>query len=273
MAEIGGGTISSLLKTMYEDWYQSKIRHRERFKAGLGELEEVKGLYGPGYMAGQERTALAGATQAFAGRGLGGTTRPTAVSAGMKAQFEDVRRQGRAGAMTNIANYMAGFKEEEATPGVLAHLATGGFSGALQERGMNLQTAVARAPGEPLASTYGQYDPNYMESLFGSALGMRQSVGKETTTMPSLSMPGSPYGDMGGAADIKMAPATGQTYYGAAAQTGGGAETAGADLSSIYQSWAAEMKRRYPNKPVMPQSRWERLVYPKMGESVSRFGG
>lgn len=237
MAEIGGGTISSLLKSLYEDWYAAKGRHRERYKKGLGVLEETAELYGGGYMAGQERTALAGATQAFAGRGLGGTTRPVAASAGMKAGFEDVRRQARAGTMTNIANYMAGFREDEADPATLAHLATGGFSGALQERGMNMQQAVMQAPGGPLASTYGQYDPNYMESLFGSALGMRQSGGTPTAT-PSYTTPGGSYGEMGRIAQVAgTGGGTGAdpgrilkpeergvygTYYGAATQGGGG---------------------------------------------------
>lgn len=274
MAEIGGGTISSLLKSMYEDWYKSKGRHRERYAKGLGVLEETAELYGGGYMAGQERTAIAGARQAMVGRGLGGTTRPGAISGGMKAGFEDVRRTARAGAMTNIANYMAGFREDEADPATLAHLATGGFSGGLQERGMNMQQAVLQAPGGALSSGYGEYDPNYMQSLFGTPnIGSPFSGGTPVApTTQSYASPGGTVqprlgaGTMAGAAGIKMAPATGQTYYGAAAQGGGTPSvSAGADVSGQYQAWSAEMKRRYPNKPVMPQSRWERLVLPKMG--------
>lgn len=71
--------------------------------AGTSTLREATKLFGPGYMAGQKKTALAGARQSMVGAGLSGTTRPGAVSAGMLAGFEDVRRSGLSTAMTNLA--------------------------------------------------------------------------------------------------------------------------------------------------------------------------
>lgn len=277
MAQIGGKTIASLLEQLYGDWYKAKGRHRERYEAGLGELRGAAEMYGPGYMAGQERTAIAGAEQAMVGRGLGGTTRPMAVSAGMRAGFEDVRREKRAGAMADIAGYMGGFREMEADPGVLAHLATGGFSGMLQEKGLGLQERQMGMAERATAEV--EKGPSPWEAGFmggGWALGGGGAGGVPAAptapTMPSYTTPGGSYGEMGGVADIKMAPGAGGTYYGAAytgegagAGAGAGVTEAGADKSAQYQEWRAEMKRRYPWKPVMPQSRWERLVLPKMG--------
>lgn len=202
-------TMATLLERLYAGWTGAKERHLGRFKTGLSKLQEVAGLYGPGYMAGQERLALTGAKSALAARGLGGTTRPQAVSAGMKAGFEDVRRAGRAGAMTNIADYMAGFKELEADPGTLAYLATGGFGAGMQERGMEMtERAEAEARKGP-----SPWEPGFMGG--GWTIGGAGDVGG-TARMPSMpSMPGSPYGEITGrtgglspAADIFQKPLT-----------------------------------------------------------------
>jgi len=128
-----GRTIGGLLEKLYTE-------REEKYPLGLRPLEKAAGLYGPGYMAGQERLALTGAKEALGARGLGGTTRPQAVSAGMKTGFEDVRRAGLSEALARISGYIGGTAP---TAGTLAHLATGGFGGALQERGMEFQTREA----------------------------------------------------------------------------------------------------------------------------------
>jgi len=136
---VGEGTLSSLLEQLYKDYRGIETQRGERYQAGLGELAEAAGLFGPGYGVGMEREALAGAKQSLIGRGLGGTTRPMAVSAGMKAQFEDLRRGRLAEALGQMAGYRRTFPEGTATAGILSHLATGGFGGAMQERGIGLQ--------------------------------------------------------------------------------------------------------------------------------------
>jgi hypothetical protein len=273
MATIGAGTIESLFTQLYKDY----VSGREK---GLRPLERMAGLYGPGYMAGQERLALTGAKEALGARGLGGTTRPQAVSAGMKTGFEDVRRQGLADALARISAYHAGTTP---TAGELSHLVTGGFSGMLGERGMRLQELAATAGRPTLGPMASQGRDVFGRPLGGGlgGIGIRGGAG--------YTVSGADYnvGRIGGA--VARAGETAKPWepiqwealeeglpegY---AKTPTGAEyvsgeatatTAGEpkpDLSTTYQEWKAEIQRRYPGKPVMPQSRWEKLIYPKMG--------
>jgi len=53
----------------------ARTEEQRRYKAGLAELTEAAGLFGPEYTAGMEREALTGARAGLIGRGLGGTTR------------------------------------------------------------------------------------------------------------------------------------------------------------------------------------------------------
>lgn len=280
---IGAGTVASLFESLFEE-------RARKLPAGLRPLERAAELYGPGYMAGQERFALTGAKAALGARGLGGTTRPGAVSAGMRAGFEDVRRQGLTGALGRISEYIGGTTP---TAGTLAHLATGGFSGMLQERALAGGGVGGGALG---GATYGQYDPNYMQSLFGApnigspffgaggagagytVSGADYGVGRiggaqaragaagPVVQRGEALEPGLPAGYKRTPTGVEPMGEPPTPYY----EAEGGWEEweePKPDLSSTYQSWRAEMKRRYPGKPVMPQSRWERLVYPKMGIS------
>jgi len=147
---IGEGTLSSLLKQFYEDYRGTEQRREERYGAGLAELGEMTGLFGPGYGAGMEKAAMAGAQQTLIGRGLGGTTRPMAVGAGMKAQFEDLRRGRLAEALARTAEYRRTFPEGTATAGVLSHLATGGFGAGLSAERLDLAQQQALAAGVPV---------------------------------------------------------------------------------------------------------------------------
>lgn len=275
---IGAQTMSSLFKAMYEDWYAQKGRVRERQERGLSTLEDVADLYGPGYMAGQERKALTAAKSALSARGLGGSTRPGAVSAGMKAGFEDVRRAGRAGAMTNIADYLARFQEDEADPSTLVHLATGGFSGMMAEKEFGLRQETAMAGGVPVGGgrTYGR---TFGASSFPDEFSIAGEAGAGGGGVSggaggSYTSPGGSYGGVGtmaGAADVQMGTLGGATYFGA----GGSTPTAGGagDDTAAYNNWATEMRRRYPGKPVMPMSRWLKTVKPKMGGGAETMSG
>lgn len=263
MATIGAGTIESLFTQLYKNY----VSGREK---GLRPLERMAGLYGPGYMAGQERLALTGAKEALGARGLGGTTRPMGISATMKTQFEDVRRQGLADALARISAYHAGTTP---TAGELSHLVTGGFSGMLGERGMRLQE-LAAATGRPTLGPMARQGKDIFGRPLAGGLG---GIGA-TLSRPFAGTPGpSPTGRIGGA--VARAGGTTETtettepIQWAALEEGlpegyrrteTGVEPK-PDLSATYQEWAKEIKRRYPGKPVMPQSRWEKLIYPQMG--------
>lgn len=277
MPEIGRETISSLLGGLHKDYVQARDRRLKRYEQGLGEHRKRLDLYGKEYVSGQERTALAAATQRFAGSGMGGTTRPVAVSAGMRAGFEDVRREQRSGIMGDTANYMAGFKDIYPEPSTLSHLATGGFSGMLQEQQLGMQQAAAIAGGVPIdggRTTGGTYGASSFPDQFSIPGEAGTGGGTAAPKAPSFTAPSGSYGSLAEAVDVKMGTlGPGATYYGAAAQTNGAGSGGTQDLSGVYKGWADEMRRRYPGKPVMPQSRWERLVYPKMGASAQQFGG
>ena len=113
-----------LLKSHFE---QAETERKQKYTQGLGDLARVTELFGPGYGAGMKKAALAGMEQGMVGRGLGGTTRPAAVGAGMSAQFEDLRRDKMADALTRVAEYRRVSPQSTVTAGTLAGLS--GVSG------------------------------------------------------------------------------------------------------------------------------------------------
>jgi len=133
--------------------YEAAVKaRRERYEGGIGILEEVAGMFGPEYLKGEEKRTLADVEQAMVGRGLGGTTRPAAVGAGVKADIRSRALKGRAGAMTNIAQYMAGFQDIYPQPGTLASLATS--MEAIRSRVPTAPPALISAGGDPGGPTY-----------------------------------------------------------------------------------------------------------------------
>jgi hypothetical protein len=225
---VGEGTLSSLLEQLYKDYRGIETQRGERYQAGLGELAEAAGLFGPGYGVGMEREALAGAKQSLIGRGLGGTTRPMAVSAGMKAQFEDLRRGRLAEALGQMAGYRRTFPEGTATAGILSHLATGGFSGGLEAARLGLAQQTALAQGVPVGGgrvyggTYGASSFPDMFSIPGERIGGAGGVAGTVGT-PDFSMPG-----VTGGAGVSGAPPAGSP----AALWAGSPETWGASLEA-----------------------------------------
>ncbi|NIT61563.1 MAG: hypothetical protein GWN67_20485 [Phycisphaerae bacterium] len=147
---IGQETMSSLFQRLYEDYAKGEKERTQRYESGLGDLAQMTGLFGPGYGAGMEKEAIAGATQSLIGRGLGGTTRPGAVSGGLKARFEDMRRGRLAGALSRVAEYKRTAPESTATAGVLSHLATGGFGAGLSAEKLDLAQQTALMQGVPV---------------------------------------------------------------------------------------------------------------------------
>jgi len=138
--QVGGAGVAGLTELFRKQFTESRAENREQRGLGLAELAEVAGLFGPDYGAGIEHAAMAGAEQSLIGRGLGGTTRPMAVGAGMKAQFEDLRRGRLAEALSRMAEYRRTFSDIYPTPGTIASLALGARGGELQEQEMYRQS-------------------------------------------------------------------------------------------------------------------------------------
>ena len=120
----GAGNLSELLKTLTSQYEETRTAKQQRYEEGKGILEGIVEQFGPGYLKGEEQAQLASMEQGMVGRGLGGTTRPVAVGVGIKARTRERATAARTGAMTNVAQFMAGFQDIYPQPGTLASLAT-----------------------------------------------------------------------------------------------------------------------------------------------------
>jgi len=93
------GSLSNLLN-MFANERTSKLTQ------GQNILQQVADLFGPGYGKGMEREALTGVNEDMISRGLGSTTRPVALSAGMRMKTEDIRRSRLAEALSAISQFL-----------------------------------------------------------------------------------------------------------------------------------------------------------------------
>ena len=159
-----GIDLGGLLRTLVSDYQQTRVKREKRYTEGIGILEGVVEQFGPGYLKGEEKKTLASMEQGMVGRGLGGTTRPAAEGTGIKADIRDRQTRARTGAMTNVAQFMANFQDVSPDPSTLAHLATGGFSGLLQEQ-------LARAQGGPLGEPFRGFTVDYGDRDGGGGFG------------------------------------------------------------------------------------------------------
>jgi len=98
---ISGSQFGSLGKLA--DTYEEE--RKEKYESGLSNLQDIMKLFGSDYGKGVEKTALAGANEDLISRGLGSTTRPVAMSVGMKANLEDQRRSKLAEVMAMMSQY------------------------------------------------------------------------------------------------------------------------------------------------------------------------
>lgn len=142
--------LRGLLGRMESQYEEAKKESEQRYKSGLADLAEIAGLFGPGYGAGAKQEVLAESGQALTGRGLAGTTRKMAEAGGIEAYFENLRKGKLAEALKGTAAYQQNFPQIYPEAGELAHLATGGYSGLLGKEQLQLQQAVAQAPGGEL---------------------------------------------------------------------------------------------------------------------------
>jgi len=94
-----------------EQSYLDKMAQQGREQGAIAELQKAIKLFDKNYGKGMEAKARASAVQQAILSGLGGTTRPGAVSAGLKAEFEDMRRGRLAEAQTNLANFFGNYRD------------------------------------------------------------------------------------------------------------------------------------------------------------------
>ena len=87
----------------------------ERERGGIAALQEAIALFDKDYGKGMEARARASASQQAVLSGLGGTTRPGAVSAGLTAEFEDMRRGRLATAQTNLGQFLGSYRDPYGT--------------------------------------------------------------------------------------------------------------------------------------------------------------
>ena len=90
---------------------EDRALQRARELGGIAELKKAIALFDKNYGKGMEAHARADASSAAIISGLGGTTRPGAVSAGLSAEFEDMRRGRLAQAQTNLGQFLGSYRD------------------------------------------------------------------------------------------------------------------------------------------------------------------
>lgn len=115
----------------------------DQFKGEHGEgielLKQVIQMFDKQGITGAEKKTQAKFAQSAASRGLAGSTVAPAVSAGISREFEDIRVGRLTEAMNNLANFFA-------SPGTIAHTATGGFGAQTQLEQQRFEQQQASFP-------------------------------------------------------------------------------------------------------------------------------
>lgn len=105
-------------KTAYQE-KTGREKQAKREEGGIAALQKSIALFDKNFGKGMEARARAAASSQAVLSGLGGTTRPGAVSAGLTAEFEDMRRGRMATAQSNLASFLGSYRDPYAvTPQV-----------------------------------------------------------------------------------------------------------------------------------------------------------
>ena len=140
--------------------YVDKMKQQEREQSGIAELKKAIALFDKNYGKGMEAHARADASSAAIISGLGGTTRPGAVSAGLSAEFEDMRRGRLAQAQTNLGQFLGSYRDPYGiTPQV--------------ELGQQQLAQQGQQAGQQLNFNYAQLDQQNKQ--FGTQLGQQNT--------------------------------------------------------------------------------------------------
>ncbi len=78
---------------------------------GMSALQDALAAFGPNYGKGMEMEAKAAAGASNITAGLGGTSMPGSISAGLTAKFEDARLRGQSGIQQAIASFLSNFRD------------------------------------------------------------------------------------------------------------------------------------------------------------------
>lgn len=269
----------TLLEQFQQQEQAAKAANLQRYQAAMEIYDEIISRYRPGGEFGKAALGQLEArkvrdvgkeTQQLISSGLYGTTTMAAtgrrweeaVGGPERLKLEDIQMQRLSEAQVGKAGFIE--RREDIGPdyGMIAQLASRAG-----------QAPTRAAP----TSTYGQYDPNYMESLFGARGGAAAPRPKPQTSAEYYATRRVQEG--GGVSTTPTTTPTTRGQYGTYYGAGAAAPTAptptapaGGDTAA-YNAWAAEIRRRYPNKPVMPMSRWRQTVKPKMGATYGQFAG
>lgn len=277
--------ISTLLQRFQQQEESAKAANIQRYEQAMAIYDEIISRYRPGgefgaaalgQLEARKVTDVGRETQQLISSGLYGTTTmgatgrrwEEAVGAPERLRLEDIQMQRLSEAQVGKAGFIERREDIGPDPGLIAQLAMQ----AGQTYGMGGYGDYQAAP--EIDKGPSPWEAGFMGGgwTLGGGVG-RGAVTPTVTTQPTRGAGPTP-GERG--VDIPMAPGVGGTYYGAAykgeREAAPTAPAAGGDITA-YQGWAAEMRRRYPTKPVMPMSRWQRLVKPKMGATYGQFAG
>lgn len=268
--------IGTLLQRFQQQEESAKAANVQRYEQAMQIYDEIISRYRPGGEFGaaalgqleQRKVRDVGKeTQQLISSGLYGTTTMGAtgrrweetVGGPERLKLEDIQMQRLSEAQVGKAGFIERREDVGPDPGLIAQLAmqagqTYGGGGGYQ------------APD----TSYGQYKP--LPSLSGY-YGGRQKTPPQTSAEYYATRRVQDSGGAGAGVDIEMGEQLPKTMPAGYKRTSTGVEPTGGGDTAAYQGWAAEMRSRYPTKPVMPMSRWQRLVKPKMGATYGQFAG
>jgi hypothetical protein len=253
--------MASLLEQLQAQKQAAKAANLKRYEQAMAIYDEIISRYRPGGEFGRAALGqlekrkirdVGKETQQLISSGLYGTTTMAAtgrrweesVGGPERLKLEDIQMQRLSEAQIGKAGFIE--RREDIGPdyGMIAQLAS----------------QVGAAPQRTVTREYGRtYGASSFPDMFSIA-------GRAPTRYTGKTITG---GGLQPTAEMFRKPTTTAPV---SAQVAAPTPTA-EDDTAAYQGWAAEMKRRYPNKPVMPQSRWRRLVKPKMGATYGQFAG
>lgn len=177
--------LPGVLNDLSRDYAGAKAQRQQRYVEGRRLMQDAMAQFAPGgafeqagmasYAQGKKE-ALAGGMQNLVSSGLAGTSNPMAMNTAYERNVGNPFRlnlaaegSGRlASAMTNAANYVAGFPDIYADAGTLAHVATGGF-GALSNDWQAVQAINARNSAQTAQNSANSPMPSLARSGYSSS--------------------------------------------------------------------------------------------------------
>ena len=192
--------------------YKAGLAERKVDKSqGMSTLIEAIKLFDENYGKGAEKTALADYNQSAVTSGLSGSTRGAAVSAGMKNQFEDVRRGRLGDALAQFAQFLSGFNSGAPNAGNLGYIATGGFGA---QSNLEAQRFAQDQASFPSVISGNQQGLGYQPSSSGGGGYSRSQILNPANMSGSAGSSGSAWGGIPSAQSQQQTDKPRPTYAG-----------------------------------------------------------